>query len=110
MLGRNAMENLHLRSESTPADDPSRLLPVRKPKPRQPWMLPLLEPEGDQRDLGTRLTRLPRFLVECVAGAGGLTTAFELAGWRAHEPMEAFPEGSSKNKYVAQRDLSKLDV
>ncbi len=110
VLGRKSLENMHVRSASNPADDPSRLRPLAPPKPAEPWMLSLLHPDAPSPAPRQGARSFVRRFVECYAGQGGLTAALRSHGWLCDEPFEAYPSKENKTSYRPEFDLSQHSV
>lgn len=108
VLGQKRLDNFHLASEDNVSDDPSRLKPLRDPRPAPPWLAPLLSPgcvPNRPAPLGSRLC------LELFSGEGGLTQAWRQKGLAVGDPFEAFQrDKAGRPTYVERYDLSRPAV
>ncbi len=111
LWGRKHFENFHVESKHNVADDPSRLVAVRRPVPPPRWLAPLLLADATPRPVKLGLPRERRHCVELYSGRGGLTLAWTQAGLKAGRPYEAYPCDKNRFKtYRPEHDLSTQEV
>ncbi len=111
MLGRKALENLHLASADNPSDDSSRFVELRAPVCDESWSAALASWENAPsiRSPTRRNTGRAGFL-EVFAGTARLSRAFQTAGWDVGVPLEAYPLHNGKAQYYPAQDFTRAEV
>ena len=103
VLGKHTMENLYIRSEFNCADDPTRDVPLREPKPAPDWLVPHLIRENAWASSHYSMPMKYRLFIECYAGLAGLTRALHAYGILCGTPCEAYDDRGKLQ--VSEKDL-----
>ena len=108
ILGQKEMKLFWVASKENPADDPSRDVPLRRPRSLPSSLAPLVLGERTTTATGCRGARHPDcYCLELFSGRGGLSAALSKKGLGVGTPYEAFP---AAGRYVAHFDLDNDDV
>ena len=103
VLARKSLDNLYLRSEFNPSDNPSRHVPLRAPSEPKAWMRKLLVPEFPEANVRVQASWSGGMFIEEYAGFGGLSAAMYNEGMLVGPPLEAYlADGKT---VVTEKDL-----
>ena len=96
ILGNKKLVQFWLASALNPADDPSRFVDLRSPRPVSDKVRDMLLPSWTQSAKSSKGCHGDKFQVlEIFAGCGALTAALLKIGFGAGQPFEAYPEKKS---------------